>query len=166
MFWILFFERHEELQLHRKVFYPLKKIKNEMNICVCSGDPRKMFTDSSFYNAKHHPTVADQVNLTMFCSYTKDLTKPSQLHVLSWLKTAFLCLLRVRISSLIYKRYNRENSAFLFQKSNSTLQPKSHFFEFPEKELHLRPRSQCPHSWVCERFIYSQDRSTSFPAAE
>jgi hypothetical protein len=25
------------------------------------GDPRKMFTDSSFYNAKHHPTVADQV---------------------------------------------------------------------------------------------------------
>jgi len=26
-------------------------------------DPRKMFTDSSFYNAKHHPTVADQVEM-------------------------------------------------------------------------------------------------------
>ena len=26
-------------------------------------DPRKMFTDSSFYSAKHHPTVADQVEL-------------------------------------------------------------------------------------------------------
>ena len=27
------------------------------------GDPRKMFTDSSFYSAKHHPTVADQVEM-------------------------------------------------------------------------------------------------------
>eukprot|EP00092_Neocalanus_flemingeri_P066376 GFUD01080843.1.p1 GENE.GFUD01080843.1~~GFUD01080843.1.p1 ORF type:complete len:735 (+),score=133.85 GFUD01080843.1:413-2617(+) len=26
-------------------------------------DPKKMFTDSSFYNAKHHPTVADQVEM-------------------------------------------------------------------------------------------------------
>merc|ERR1711892_719203 len=26
-------------------------------------DPRKMFTDSSFYNAQHHPTVADQVEM-------------------------------------------------------------------------------------------------------
>merc|ERR1719289_105953 len=26
-------------------------------------DPRRMFTDSSFYNAKHHPTVADQVEM-------------------------------------------------------------------------------------------------------
>merc|ERR1719357_1146932 len=26
-------------------------------------DPRKMFTDSSFYSAKHHPTVADQVDM-------------------------------------------------------------------------------------------------------
>merc|ERR1719339_465728 len=26
-------------------------------------DPRKMFTDSSFYSAKHHPTVADQVEM-------------------------------------------------------------------------------------------------------
>ncbi len=29
-----------------------------------------------------------------------------------------------------------------------------------------RPQSQFPHSCVCERFIYSQDRSTYFPAAE
>merc|ERR1719464_972258 len=26
-------------------------------------DPRKMFTDSSFYSAKHHPTVANQVEM-------------------------------------------------------------------------------------------------------
>ncbi len=29
-----------------------------------------------------------------------------------------------------------------------------------------RPQSQFPYSCVCERFIYSQDRSTYFPAAE
>jgi hypothetical protein len=29
-----------------------------------------------------------------------------------------------------------------------------------------RPLSQFPHSCVCERFIYSHDRSTYFPAAE
>jgi hypothetical protein len=29
-----------------------------------------------------------------------------------------------------------------------------------------RPQSQYAHSCVCERFIYSQDRSTYFPAAE
>ena len=29
-----------------------------------------------------------------------------------------------------------------------------------------RPQSRFPHPWVCERFIYSQDRSTYFPAAE
>jgi hypothetical protein len=29
-----------------------------------------------------------------------------------------------------------------------------------------RPQSQLPHSCVCERFIYSHDRSTYFPAAE
>ena len=30
---------------------------------ITVGDPRKMFTDSSFYSAKHHPTVADQVEM-------------------------------------------------------------------------------------------------------
>ncbi len=29
-----------------------------------------------------------------------------------------------------------------------------------------RPQSKFPHTCVCERFIYSQDRSTYFPAAE
>ncbi len=29
-----------------------------------------------------------------------------------------------------------------------------------------RPQSKSPHSCVCERFIYSQDRSTYFPAEE
>ena len=26
-------------------------------------DPKKMFTDSSFYNSKYHPTIADQVEM-------------------------------------------------------------------------------------------------------
>jgi hypothetical protein len=30
----------------------------------------------------------------------------------------------------------------------------------------VRPQSQFPHACVCERFIYSQDWSTYFPAAE
>ena len=33
------------------------------NLFIILGDPRKMFTDSSFYSAKHHPTVADQVEM-------------------------------------------------------------------------------------------------------
>lgn len=33
------------------------------NCFLIVGDPRKMFTDSSFYSAKHHPTVADQVEM-------------------------------------------------------------------------------------------------------
>jgi hypothetical protein len=32
--------------------------------------------------------------------------------------------------------------------------------KFPEQELHGQPQSQFPHSCVCERFIYSHDRST------
>ncbi len=35
----------------------------------------------------------------------------------------------------------------------------------PRKEVAL-PQSQYPHSWVCERSIYSLDRSTYFPEAE
>ncbi len=35
----------------------------------------------------------------------------------------------------------------------------------PRKVI-ARSQYQFPHSWVCERFIYSQDRSTYFPAAE
>jgi hypothetical protein len=35
----------------------------------------------------------------------------------------------------------------------------------PRKGI-ARPPSQIPHSCVCERSIYSQDRSTYFPAAE
>ncbi len=38
-------------------------------------------------------------------------------------------------------------------------------YVFPEKELRGL-QSQFPHFCVCERFIYSQDRSTYFPAAE
>ncbi len=36
---------------------------------------------------------------------------------------------------------------------------------FPRKGI-ARPQSQFPTSIVCERFIYSQDRSTNFPAAD
>jgi len=47
---------------------------------------------------------------------------------------------------------------------NTTLQRKSHLC-IPRKGI-SRPQSQFPHSCVCERFLYSQDRFTSFPAAE
>ncbi len=43
------------------------------------------------------------------------------------------------------------------------LQRKSHLC-IPRKGI-APPQSQFPHSCVCERFIYSQDRSTYFPAA-
>ncbi len=45
-----------------------------------------------------------------------------------------------------------------------TLQRKSHLC-IPLLWI-FRPQSQFPHSCVCERFIYSHDRSTYFPAAE
>ncbi len=38
-------------------------------------------------------------------------------------------------------------------------------YVLPSKGI-ARPQSQFPHSRVYERFIYSQDRSTYFPAAE
>ncbi len=48
------------------------------------------------------------------------------------------------------------------------------FVDTPQRKLHLciprkgmaRHQSQFPHSCICERFLYSQDRSTHFPAAE
>ena len=30
---------------------------------IITEDPKKMFTDSSFYNSKYHPTIADQVEM-------------------------------------------------------------------------------------------------------
>jgi hypothetical protein len=44
--------------------------------------------------------------------------------------------------------------------SACTLQRKSHLC-IPSKGI-VRPHSRFPHSCVCERFIYSQDRSTCF----
>ncbi len=44
----------------------------------------------------------------------------------------------------------------------TTLQGKSHFC-IPFLGI-ARPQSQFPHSCVCERFIYSKDQSTYFPA--
>jgi hypothetical protein len=46
----------------------------------------------------------------------------------------------------------------------ATLQRKSHFC-IPRKGI-AGPQSQFQHLCVCERFIYSQDRSTYLPAAE
>ncbi len=48
------------------------------------------------------------------------------------------------------------------------------FYTAPQGKYHLcslflgiaPPQSQFPHSCVCEQFIYTQDRSTYFPAAE
>ncbi len=45
-----------------------------------------------------------------------------------------------------------------------TLQGKSHLC-IPFLGI-VQPQSQFPHSCVCEQFIYSQDQSTYFPAAE
>jgi hypothetical protein len=52
----------------------------------------------------------------------------------------------------------------VFNCSFYTLQRKSHLC-IPRKGI-ARPQSKYPHSCVCERFIYSQGRSTYFPAAE
>jgi hypothetical protein len=46
----------------------------------------------------------------------------------------------------------------------AALQGKSHLV-IPFMGI-VRPQSQFPHPGVCERFMYSQDRSTYFPAAE
>jgi hypothetical protein len=48
--------------------------------------------------------------------------------------------------------------------SSPKLQRKSHLYD-PRQGI-ARPQSQFPHSCVCDRFIYSQDRSMNFPAAE
>jgi hypothetical protein len=45
-----------------------------------------------------------------------------------------------------------------------SLQRKSYLF-IPFLGI-ARPQSQFPHSCDCERFVYSQDRSTDSPAAE
>jgi hypothetical protein len=50
------------------------------------------------------------------------------------------------------------------ERATSTLQRNSNFC-IPRKGTE-RPQSQFPYSRVCERFIYSHDRSTYFPAAE
>ncbi len=63
-----------------------------------------------------------------------------------------------RISSFL--NYRR----FAIARPLHTLQRKS-LLRIPGKGI-ARQQSQFPHSCVCERFTYSQDRSTYFPAAE
>ncbi len=56
----------------------------------------------------------------------------------------------------------RINSPNYFgQKRAIYISNKISIYVFPEKE-----QSQFPHAFVCERFIYSRDRSTYFPAPE
>jgi hypothetical protein len=45
------------------------------------------------------------------------------------------------------------------------LQRKNPIYVLPSKGI-ARPQSQLTHSRVYERFMYTQDRSTYFPAAE
>ncbi len=52
----------------------------------------------------------------------------------------------------------------IIKKICNVLQRKSHLY-IPFLGI-APPPSQFPHSCVCERLIYSQDRSTYFPAAE
>ncbi len=58
----------------------------------------------------------------------------------------------------------QDNYVFVLFFCSYTLQGKSHF-SIPFLGI-AWPQSQFPHSRVCERFIYSQDRSVYFPAAE
>merc|ERR1719300_2240367 len=62
------FEESGSVQASSSSSSLLQKIMTPANNEYDSGslkrrDPRKMFTDSSFYSAKHHPTVADQVEM-------------------------------------------------------------------------------------------------------
>ncbi len=59
---------------------------------------------------------------------------------------------------------SNSDHAWKFDPAKNTLQGKSHL-RIPFLGI-ARPHSQFTHSCVCERFIYSQDRSTYFPAAE
>ncbi len=59
----------------------------------------------------------------------------------------------------LYPYWFLNNIGNLF--TQRTLQRKSHFY-IPFLGI-VRPQSKFPHSWVCERFIYAQDRSTYFP---
>jgi hypothetical protein len=69
----------------------------------------------------------------------------------------FFCELETTLTRLIglflYSRL-----LYLHCKENS-------IYVFPEKKL-ARPHSQFLHLYICERFIYSHDRSTYFPAAK
>jgi hypothetical protein len=76
-----------------------------------------------------------------------------------------ICHLPVVIQwHLISVIYHLSFIAAFFLAAYTTLQGKSHLC-IPFLGI-VRPQSQFPHWCVCERFIYSQDRSTYFPIAE
>merc|ERR1719150_881524 len=54
-------EYHEDGNMLQKIMRPAPTEYDSGSLK--RRDPRKMFTDSSFYSAKHHPTVADQVEM-------------------------------------------------------------------------------------------------------
>lgn len=48
--------------LSRKVSVSMMSLVH-LKLNIIAEDPKKMFTDSSFYNSKYHPTIADQVEM-------------------------------------------------------------------------------------------------------
>jgi hypothetical protein len=70
---------------------------------------------------------------------------------------------RIRGKSLPPPPLHNRSAILSFLKRNGTLQRISHLC-IPRKGI-TRPQSHFPRSCICERFIYSQDRSTYFPAS-
>ncbi len=91
---------------------------------------------------------------TLLCSYQVKQFKKQQL-------TDVQVKITDVINSLCFKTFFNFSCYTVFV---NALRGKSHLC-IPFLGI-VRPQSQFPHSCVCERFIYSQDRSTYFPAAE
>ena len=53
----------EQSLVTRKIFAPASETDMGDTGSLKRRNPREMFTDSSFYSPKHHPSVADQVEL-------------------------------------------------------------------------------------------------------
>jgi hypothetical protein len=79
----------------------------------------------------------------------------------------YTCTIRIYTSYrlIVYLLTLKLKVTELFKKDEVLeLQRKSH--SCISKKRITRPQSQFPHSCVCERFIYSPDRPTYFPAAD
>ncbi len=106
------------------------------------------------------------------CSYEKVTDrKMKELWLLLQSAKVFHCNFFIWTFSQLFRQFwNQKFCIFLYPYwflknigkliTQRTLQRKSHFC-IPFLGI-LRSQSKFPHSWVCERFIYSQDRSTYF----